>query len=274
MNALYIVPVYVVLDDALKVLGYQDDSRATVSSAEILTVAVIAARYFHNHHERALCLLQQLHAIPPLSISRFNRRLHQVYPQLHEVLALLSSLRAAGSIYVADTFPLPMCHKVRAERCRKVRGHQYLGRCAAKSEWFYGLRLHWICDPSGFPIAFDLLPAVWHELTPIQYLLADLPTGSRIVADGAYIRLDEEALALAYTGVHLIPQYHARMKRQHTSFDLRLLHTYRPVIETAHSLLHRMGVQHLHARTFDGFVGKVLASLFALACIQLTPTSN
>lgn len=274
MNALYIVTVYVVLDDALKVMGHQDDSRATVSSAEILTVAVIAARYFHNHHERALCLLQQLHAIPRLSISRFNRRLHQVYPQLHAVLALLSSLQAAQTVYVADTFPLPMCHKVRADRCRKVRGRQYLGRCAAKSEWFYGLRLHWVCDQRGFPMAFDLLPAVWHELTPIQYLLADLPPGSRVVADGAYISLDEEALALAYTGVHLIPQYHAQMKRQHTPVDLRLLHSFRPVIETAHSQLHHMGVQHLHARTFTGFVGKVLASLFALACIHLTPTSN
>jgi len=58
MNATYIVTSYVVIDDVLKGIGHVDDSRATISSAEIMTVAVVAAKYFQNHHERALCLLQ------------------------------------------------------------------------------------------------------------------------------------------------------------------------------------------------------------------------
>ncbi len=54
MNDTYIVTSYVVIDDMLKAWGYQDDCRASGYGAEILTVAVIAAKYFHNHHERAL----------------------------------------------------------------------------------------------------------------------------------------------------------------------------------------------------------------------------
>jgi hypothetical protein len=274
MNALYIVTAYVVLDDTLKALGHHDDCRTKFTTAEILTVSVIAAKYFYNHQERALCILQMLGAVPRLSISRFNRRLHQAFKRLPELLDALAEPRLQQTLYVADTFPLPICHKVRSERCTKVRGKLYLGRCAAKQEWFYGLRLHWLCDAQGFPIAFDLLPAAWHELNAIQYLMADLLPGCWVVADGAYISLDEEALALAYAQVHLVPRYYQQMHRQNTPLERSLLDTGRSLIETAHSLLEKMGVQHLQARTLQGFVGKVLLSLLALVCSHLMPTSN
>ena len=206
MNDLYIVTAYVVLDDLLKLLHYQDDPRARVTTAEILTVAVVAARCFHNHHERSLCILQMTGAIPRLSLSRFNRRLHQAQALLGQILEALSHLRVTAPLYLIDTMPLPMCRKVRGERCRKVHGKGYMGRCAAKNEWFFGWRLPWVCDWRGFPIAFDLLPAVWHELTPLHYLLADLPPGSCVLADGAYISQTEESLAWHCGRIYLMAQ--------------------------------------------------------------------
>ncbi len=53
MNDTYIVTAYSVIADLWKAHGYHDDPRATVSAADILTVAVVAAKYFHNHYERA-----------------------------------------------------------------------------------------------------------------------------------------------------------------------------------------------------------------------------
>ena len=54
MNDDYIVPVYIMIDDVLRLMNYQDDVRTTVGAAEVLTVAVVAARFFQTHHERAL----------------------------------------------------------------------------------------------------------------------------------------------------------------------------------------------------------------------------
>ncbi|MCC7449806.1 MAG: hypothetical protein IT324_20465, partial [Anaerolineae bacterium] len=76
MNDTYIVTTYVVIDDVLKGYGFRDDRRATGTAAEILTVGVIAAKYFQNHHERALGVLTRLGYVRGLSVSRFNRRLH------------------------------------------------------------------------------------------------------------------------------------------------------------------------------------------------------
>jgi hypothetical protein len=54
MNDDYIVTAYVVIDDVLKAYDFQDDCRAQGTAAEMLLVAMIAAKYLHNHHERAL----------------------------------------------------------------------------------------------------------------------------------------------------------------------------------------------------------------------------
>ena len=86
MDALYIVTTYVVLDDGLKAMGWQDDVRAGLTTAEVLTVAVVAARYFQNHHQRALWVLQRMGDIGRCSNSRFNRRLHRA----QQALAMLA----------------------------------------------------------------------------------------------------------------------------------------------------------------------------------------
>jgi len=57
MNDNYIVTVFVVVDDMLKAMNYQTNVRAHVSHAEVITVAMIASRYFCNNHERALCVM-------------------------------------------------------------------------------------------------------------------------------------------------------------------------------------------------------------------------
>lgn len=263
MNALYIVTVYVVLDDLLKAMHHQDDPRACVTTAEILTVAVVAARYFQNHHERALAILQLTHAIPPLSVSRFNRRLHQAFTVLEEAGRWLGSHVAKPWLCVMDSFPLPICHRVRLERCKKVQGNAFLSWCAAKREWFYGLRLHWLCDAAGVPISFTWLPARWHELTVVHELLAELPPHTCVVADGAYLSFADRDLAWEAGRVVLVVPHRGRMVAN-TPDERGLLSLSRSVIETAHSQLSKMGVQRLHARTLDGFILKLLASLLAL----------
>lgn len=187
MNDTYIVTGFVLIDDLLTMMGHQDDSRARISVSEIMTVAVIAAKYFHNHHERALSLMQRLGYIPKLSISRFNRRLHDLLTAFWQVMELLGDLLARSTVYIIDTMPMPVCKRVRAPRCKKVQGKAYYGYCASKHEYYFGWQLHLVCDANGVPFRFQILPACWDELVPVQELLADLPEGSLIIADKGYI---------------------------------------------------------------------------------------
>jgi hypothetical protein len=264
MNDTYIVTVYVVIDDLLKAMNYEDDCRAQVSAAQVLTVAVVAAKSFQNHHERALSVLGRLGYLPTFSVSRFNRRLHALGEILSQVLVLVSEVMRYGTLFIVDAMPLPVCKRVRASRCRKVQGEAFEGYCAAKCEYYFGWQLHLVCDAYGVPVVFDMLPAKWDELVPIQDLLAVLPPGSLVVADKGYISQKDELLSYVHGEVRLIPRYRKNM-RGNSDEDKALLDAHRRMIETVNSQLQKMGLQQLHARTNPGFALKVAASLVALA---------
>ncbi len=135
MNDELIITSYVIIDDVMRSLHHRSHSLAKVSDAEVLTVAVVAARYFHNNHERALWVLTELgYLTERLSTSRFNRRLHAVADWLRLTVETLGELFAQGAVFIIDSMPLPVCRRARARRNRKVRGRDYCGYCAAKKE--------------------------------------------------------------------------------------------------------------------------------------------
>ncbi len=250
MDDTLIVTVFVILDTLMEHFEHRSHVLAHVPDSEIVTVAVIAAHSFGNHHERALQVLSKCGYLSgSISVSRFNRRLHALADWFDLIAQTLGELALQGEVFVIDSMPLPVCRRVRAWRCRKVRGRIYCGYCAAKKEKFFGWRLHLLCTPEGVPVAFHILPASLHDLTPLHELTAGLPTGARVFGDKGYNSADDEASILAETGVRLIPIRRANMKPHAWFLDELELREYRHTIETVNSQLENMGVQRLHART-------------------------
>lgn len=269
MDDSFIIAAYSILADTMTELGHDSHCLAKMSDPEILTVAVVAAKYFHNHQERALCLMIRLGYIRALSISRYNRRLHALALWLEGMLVVLGELFAKGEAFIIDSLPLPVCKRVRARRCKKVRGKAFCGYCAAKQERFFGWRLHLVCTPAGIPVSFALLEASHHDLTPVHELCYVLPQGACVYGDKGYNSSDDERTLLAETGVKLVPARRKGMKKQNTLSELFALQRYRHSIETVNSQLENMGAQHLKARTNQGFFIKVHASLLAIICTNL-----
>ncbi len=266
MNAEWIITVFVLTDEVMERLEHRSHALAQVPDAEVVTAAIVAAKYFGNHHERALQILQQLHYLSGrLSVSRFNRRLHALADWISFILTTLGELLTQGTCFVVDSIPVPVCKRVRARRCRKLQGRPFCGYCAAKREKFFGWRLHLICTPAGVPVRFELLPAACHDLTPVHELTFGLPAGACVYGDKAYNSADDERTIFTDTGVRLVPLRKANM-RPHDWGDDMDLRRYRHTIETVNSQLEAMGVQRLHARTNLGFSLKVQASLLAVAC--------
>ena len=265
MNATWIITAFVVIDDLMTALKHKSHPLAQASDAEVLTVAIVAAKYSQNHHERALCVMRECNYFSgQLSTSRFNRRLHALGDWLLLAAETLGELFTTGETYVIDSMPVPVCRRVRAWRCRKVRGRIYCGYCAAKDEKFFGWRLHLVCTLAGEPVRFTLLPASLHDLTPVHELADALPTGATLLGDKGYISAPAAAAILTEAGVRLVAQVRDNMQPLDCwdDFDLR---THRHTIETVNSQLAKMAVERLHARTNPGFFFKVHASIVALA---------
>jgi len=92
--------------------------------------------------------------------SNCTRRLHALAPWFTLALDLVCEVFARDTAaFTLDSLPVPVCKRVRASRCTKVRGAQFYGYGAAKEEKFFGWRLHLVCTGAGVPVGFDLLPA-------------------------------------------------------------------------------------------------------------------
>lgn len=105
MDDTYIVTTYMVIDDILNGYGFVDDCRAIGTAAEILTVGVVAVKYFQNHHERALCVMTRSGYVHGLSVSRFNRRLHALQDWLCGIIGLVAALYTQGEMFIIDSMP-------------------------------------------------------------------------------------------------------------------------------------------------------------------------
>jgi len=259
----FIVTAFVVLDKTMAALGHRDDVRAGASDAEVLTVAVVAAKYFQCHLERALGVMRLGRYLSgPLSVSRFNRRLHRLADWLGLAAETLGALFASGEAFLIDSMPIPVCRRARARRSRKLRGQEFCGYCAAKREKFFGWRLHLVCTTAGVPVAFDLVPGGLHDLTPIHELTYGLPAGAAVYGDKAYNAADDEASIAADTEVRLVPIRKANM-RPNLWADKLALRAWRKRIEGLYSQLEAMGVQRLRARANPGLQLKLHAALLA-----------
>jgi len=159
----------VLIDTLMDRLHHHSDVRAQVPDSEVLLIAVVSAKYFQNQHERAVCILRATTYLSGrIDVTRFNRRLHKLADWLAFIATTLGEIGVTGDVFVIDSMPVPVCRRVRARRCHKVRGRAYCGYCAAKKEKFFGWRLHLICTPTGVPVNFQLVPAALHDLTPIH----------------------------------------------------------------------------------------------------------
>ena len=57
MDAYWFITAFVVIDTLMERLGHRSDVRAKVPDSEILTIAVVAAKYVGSHHERAVQII-------------------------------------------------------------------------------------------------------------------------------------------------------------------------------------------------------------------------
>ena len=128
MDATWIITAFVVIDTLMERLGHRSDVRAKVPDSEILTIAVVAAKYVGSHHERTMQIMHGYGYLSKrISVSRFNRRLHQLADWMVWIPDVLGEVFTTGDVFIIDSLPLPVCHRVRARRCRKVRGREFCG---------------------------------------------------------------------------------------------------------------------------------------------------
>ncbi len=82
-----ITTIYCLCDDFLKAIGHRDDLQVGMSTAEVMTVPLVAATFFGANIDKTRLFLHEYGYVKKmLGKSRLNRRIHAIEPTLWRVL--------------------------------------------------------------------------------------------------------------------------------------------------------------------------------------------
>ena len=270
-----IVTFYCVCDDLLKALGHQDDRQTCFSSAEVMTVPLVACAFFGGNQALARRFLHAHgYTLNTLSASRFARRLAALPQQIwHTLFALLGEVfktHNSSGVYVVDSLPIAVCDNIRIPRAKLFQGEAYRGYIASKHRYFYGLRVHLLVTQTGQPVEFVLAAGADCDISTFKGFALDLPPGSVIHADKGYTDYSEEDLLQEAGSLTLLAQRKKNSKRPHPAWVEFLSHPVRKRIETSFSQLTNLFPKHIHAVTAQGFVLKLVCFLlaFSVQCLS------
>jgi hypothetical protein len=112
----YAATVYVLSEEILKISGVVDHPQSSMTNAEIMTFAILSAKYFASNHKMTRYVCKRLHLFKIiLSNSRMNCRIHQIpwncWHALFRFLALFFKETADDKIFAVDSFPVACCQK-------------------------------------------------------------------------------------------------------------------------------------------------------------------
>jgi hypothetical protein len=272
-----IITTYYLCDEFLKAIGHHDDQQVRLSTAEVMSVALVAATFFGGNVEASRSFLDEYGYIQKaISKSRFNRRLHAIdsslWQQLFDLLAEVFKQNNPDQSYVVDSLPVAVCDNIRIRRSKlyplQEHGEAFRGYIASKRRYFYGLRVHLVSTASGEPVEFILAAASEADISLFKELKLELPEGAIICADKGYTDYHYEDL-LEDVGLHLKAQRRKRSKREMPAWVEFLSKPIRQYIETVFSKLSAMLAGKIHAVTPRGFELKIVCFLlaFSIQCL-------
>ena len=193
--------------------------------------------------------------------SQYNRRLRRLTPQITAVQLLLAELIARGRVRLVDGTLLGCANYAGCASKSEFAGYAAYGYCAAKSRWYWGMRLLLLSDRCGTPLGYDLRPANENEREGV-FCLASAHPGSLLLADAGH-RGREHCESLGLIGVELIvPERHRLGERPAAETNKARI---RLVIESVFATLKRqMRMEDHLAKTLPGLAQRIVQRLLAL----------
>lgn len=270
MDEIEVIAIYCLCEDLLKAVHHREDPQRTMSDAEVMTTAIVSARYFHGHQERACAVMKLCGYIRTrLGVSRFNRRLHRLEDYFVFLLSVLCARSHGEPIYIIDSFPIPVCQNCRISRCRLYRGEKYRGYLASKNQYFFGLKLQVMITSDGHPVEVFLTPGSVPDNRAVQSFLFDLPEGSTVYADAGYTHYPTEDLLGEALRIYLMPMRARNSRRPWPPEVQKAQQAHRRGVETVGSMITGLFPRCIHAVTPKGFELKVLLFVLAYAIYVL-----
>lgn len=265
---MYTITVYVITEEVLRILNIHDDPQSMMSNAEVITFAIIAAKFFSGNYKMARYMCQKLRLFSKiLSVSRLNRRIHRItwncWYALFRFLSLLAKQSEDTCYFAVDSFPVSYCQKNRIDKRKCFLKPGYLGFSDSKKRYFCGIKVHMVVTNKGRPIEVHLRPGAESDIGVLWTMELDIPSQAILYADGAYNCFELEDL-LQSDGIQLIAKRGSKTKnRVRSSEEERQISSKRQIIETAFSSIINQFPRYIKSRTEHGFLIKIFCFILS-----------
>lgn len=252
---------------------YHRDS--SMSDAEIMTILVL----FHLRGYRCLkhFYLEEVcrnmkHLFPKaVSYSRFVTLEKSVMLPLVIFIKEVLLGKCTGISFV-DSTPLRVCRNQRIHSHKVFAGIATRGHCSMG--WFFGFKLHLICNEKGELLNFVFTPANTDDREPVSYESFMKSIKGKLFADKGYIS-QHLFQRLFVDGIQLVTKLKKNMKGQVISFSDKLMLRKRAVIETINDELKNVcQIEHSRHRSFANFVVNLISGIAAYCFLPKKPSVN
>lgn len=261
-----ITAIYCFCDDLLKAIEHKTPEGCRTSDSEILTTALVSALVFQGNQSLSINYMRSHNMAPLLpEKSGFSKRLHRLCDLLLSLFQQVGHLIKQLSCehrYLLDSFPVEACHLARMQHCHLLKGKAFFGYCAAKRQYFYGVRVQVITTGDGIPVEVCFVAGAEHDSRALGRLLWDFEVGDQVYGDNAYNSYLFEDLALE-AGIELCTVRKSTYTRKDPPWIDYLKHRYRKQIESTFSSITTLMPKALHATSTQGFYIKILLFIMA-----------
>lgn len=270
-----VISIFITIDDFLQAERIEEPKNVTVYNSEILTTAIVAAKFFGNNFVMAMSYMKKYLIPAMLSKSQFIRRIHRLKAYITRIFDYLlinkyfevADIEDAKEVYIVDTFPVKICENARKERCRLTKGYdkKYLGYIASKKEYVYGLKVSVLTTLQGLPVDVIIADASEHDVKIFDKHEMTLFSRSKIYADKAYNSMALEAELFRNYDVELLPIRKNNYKGKIDEQAEALKYKRRKRIETTFSEIQFRFPKFLHCVKLDGLILKLFLAIVATA---------
>lgn len=256
-----------------KTRRYHRDS--TMSTAEIMLIMIL----FHDSGYRCLkhfypekVCKHQHHFFPNVvSYNRFVELEKEVAIPLALFIKKVLLGKCTGISFV-DSTPLRVCRNQWIHIHKVFRGITQRGKCSMG--WFFGFKLHLICNKKGELLNFMITPGDVDDRKPPEYKTFVEFIYGKLFADKGYIGKNL-FLRLFVDGIQLITKLKSNMKVALMSVPDKQLFRKRAIIEKINDELKNIArVEHSRHKCFDNFIVNLPGAIAAYCMFPQKPCIN
>ena len=247
----------------------------TLSKAEIMLINILfhdsGYRCFKHFYLDYVCKHLR-HLFPKVvSYNRFVELEREVAIPLALFIKRVLLGKCTGISFV-DSTPIRVCRNQRIHIHRTFKGIAQRGKCSMG--WFFGFKLHLICNEKGELLNFMITPGDIDDREPLKYNAFVEFLYGKLVGDKGYIG-KELFQRLFVNGIQLITKLKSNMKGALMSVSDKLLLRKRAIIETVNDELKNIAqIEHSRHRCFDNFIVNILGAIAAYCMFPKKPCIN